>query len=298
MKWNDFVLTVTGTTRVAENLLRLEFEVGGGTAGGYAPLAPGDESIAFYFSPDGNALRARPSDDPAALGGWEIADPERSAGHRNYSVRSFDPGTGRMLVDVAEHGHGPAIEWVRAARPGWRLLAAGPRSWYGPPADASRHVLAGDLAALPALARILEDTPPGVDVTVLAEVLDRSEIDYLPQRPGTEVIELVGSGNGAAPSRLAEALRTVDLPTDGYLWLAGEAADTRAAKKHVRSLGWARDRADVVGYWRRDAQEWAKRFEEAGQERLRAVYAEALAAGKSGDEAMDLYEQALEDAGL
>ena len=52
----------------------------------------------------------------------------------------------RMLVDVAEHGHGPAIDWFRAARPGWRLLAAGPRSWYDPAADASRHVLAGDAA--------------------------------------------------------------------------------------------------------------------------------------------------------
>ncbi|TWS21179.1 siderophore-interacting protein [Tsukamurella asaccharolytica] len=298
MKWNDFVLTLTTTSQVAENLLRLEFEVGGGTAGGYVPIAPGDESIAFYFSPDGDELRARPSDDPAALGGWEIGDPERSTGHRNYSVRAYDPGTRRMLVDVAEHGHGPAIDWFRAARPGWRLLAAGPRSWYDPAADASRHVLAGDLAALPALARILEETPAGIDVTVIAEVLDRSEIAYLPERPGTEIIEVIGTGNGAAPSRLPEVLRTVDLPTDGYLWLAGEAADTRAAKKHVRGLGWARDRADVVGYWRHDAEAWTKRFEAAGEERLRAVFAEALAAGKSRDEATDLYEQALEAAGL
>lgn len=298
MKWNDFVLTLAETSRVAENLLRLEFEVGGGTGGGYVPITPGDESVAFYFSPDGEALHARPSDDPGALGGWEIADPERSQGHRNYSVRAYDPETRRMTVDVAEHDHGPAIEWFRAARPGWRLLAAGPRSWYEPASDASCHVLAGDLAALPALARVLEETPEGIDVTVIAEVLDRSEIAYLPERPGTAVIEIIGTGNGAAPSRLPEVLRTVDLPIDGYLWLAGEAADTRAAKKHVRGLGWARDRADVVGYWRHDAEAWTKRFEAAGEERLRAVFAEALAAGKSRDEATDLYEQALEEAGL
>ncbi|WP_371820994.1 siderophore-interacting protein [Tsukamurella sp. PLM1] len=151
---------------------------------------------------------------------------------------------------------------------------------------------------MPALARILEETPAGIDVTVIAEVLDRSELDYLPRRDGAEVIELVGTGNGAAPSRLPEALRSVDLPTDAYLWLAGEAADTRAAKKHVRGLGWSRDRADVVGYWRYDAEAWTKRFEAAGEDRLRAVFADALAAGKSRDEATDLYEQALEAAGL
>lgn len=298
MKWNDFVLTVADSAQVTKNLLRLEFDVDPEAGQGYAPITPGDESIAFYLSGDGDELRTRRSQDPSALGGWELVDPERSRGHRNYTVRSYDPGSRRMVVDIAEHGHGPAMDWFRTARPGWRLLAAGPRSWYAPPADATRHVLAGDLAALPALARILEDTPPEIEVTVLAEVLDSSDTGYLADRPNTEVIELVGSGNGAAPSALAASLHRVDLPTDAYLWLAGEAADTRAAKKHVRGLGWERGRADVVGYWRQDAEVWEKKFEESGGERIRQVYQDALASGKSPDEAIDIYERALEEAGL
>ncbi|WP_461166626.1 siderophore-interacting protein [Tsukamurella serpentis] len=291
-------MTLRHASPVTENLLRLEFEVDGGSGEGYLPIIAGDEAIAFYFSPDGAELRTRLSEDPGALGGWEIVDSERERGSRNYTVRRFDPRTRRMLVDVAEHGHGPAIDWFRAAQPGWRLLAAGPRSWYEPPVDASRHVLAGDLAALPALARIVESTPAEVNVTVIAEVLDRDDLRYLPERPRTEVIELVGTGNGAAPSRLPEALRALDMRADDYLWLAGEAADTRAAKKHVRGVGMARDRADVVGYWRFRAEEWNARFEAAGEDRLRAVYAEALAAGLSRDEAIDRYDQALEAAGL
>ncbi|MDP0398341.1 siderophore-interacting protein [Tsukamurella strandjordii] len=298
MKWNDFVLTVAASSQVSKNLLRLEFDVDPAAGQGYRPISPGDESIAFYFSPDGDELRTRRSEDPSALGGWEIVDTERSQGHRNYTVRRYDPAVRRMVVDIAEHDHGPAMGWFRAARPGWRLLAAGPRSWYAPPADATRHVLAGDLAALPALARILEDTPPEVPVTVLAEVLDPSDTRYLPERPNTEVIELLGSGNGTGPSGLATALDRVELPTDAYLWLAGEAADTRAAKKHVRALGWSRGRADIVGYWRHNAEEWTKRFEERGGERLRQVFADALAEGKSRQEATDIYERALEAAGL
>ncbi|WP_226436371.1 siderophore-interacting protein [Rhodococcus yananensis] len=296
MKWENFVSTLVGSESVTANLLRLRFEIGGGTGPGYVPIAPGDEAVAFYFSGDGEELHARPSDNPAALGGWEIADEERSVGHRNYTVRAFDPSTRTMTVDVAVHDHGPAIDWFRAAEPGWRVLTAGPRSWYEPPA-AGRHVLAGDLAALPALARILEATDESIPVTVIAEVLDRSDLDYLPARANTEIVELVGSGNGAAPTRLSSALTELDLPADAYCWFSGEAADIRAAKKHLRSLGWSRDRFDIVGYWREDAEKWAVKFEECGDE-LRRIYADALADGKSVEEAMDVYEEALEKAGL
>lgn len=298
MKWDNFVATLTGSERITANLLRARFTITGGSGVGYRPIDPGDEAVAFYFSADGEELHAIRSANPAALGGWELADEPRSRGHRNYTVRTYDPETAEMTIDVADHDHGPAISWFRAARPGWRVLAAGPRSWYSPPADAAAHVLAGDLAALPALARILQCTPAQIPVTVIAEVPDRDDLRYLPARANTTVVEVVGSGNGTAPSRLAAALAEVDLPSDGYLWCSGESADTRAAKKHVRAAGWQRGRADVVGYWRANAEEWTRRFERAGQQRLRTVFTDALAAGRSRQEATDLYDEALEAAGL
>jgi NADPH-dependent ferric siderophore reductase len=144
----------------------------------------GTERVVRNLPRDGReALRARPSDNPQALGGWELVDEGRLGGHRNFTVRSYDPASAEMVIDVAEHAHGLAIDWLRAARPGAQVLMAGARSWYSPPA-AGHHVLAGDLAALPALARILAETGPAVAVTVIAEVLDRSEPDYLPVRSG------------------------------------------------------------------------------------------------------------------
>ena len=121
MKWENFVATLIGRERVAANLLRARLEIGSGTAHGYIPIEPGDEAVAFYFSGDGEELHARPSDNPGALGGWELADEERSVGHRNYTVRSYDPAAREMVVDFAEHPHGPAIDWLRRKPPFSRL---------------------------------------------------------------------------------------------------------------------------------------------------------------------------------
>lgn len=293
MRWDGFVGTLTGTGHVTTNMIRSTFVVDDG----YEPIKPGDESVALYFSGDGVPLRTTASDGPDAFGGWEIADPERSEGNRNYTIRRYDNTSRELVIDIAEHAHGLAIDWFRRAEPGWQLLMAGPRSWYDPPVDAGHHVLGADLAALPALARILEHTPGHIAVTVLVEVLDAEDLSYLPARDNTTVIELTGSGNGATPSRLSAALAELDPEPDAYVWYSSESADIRAAKKGLRAAGFSRERYDIVGYWRQDSEAWLKRFSERSEEFIK-VYDEAVAAGRSADEALDTYEQALEEAGL
>ena len=297
MKWDSFVGTFTGIRRVTPNMIRSTFVVDGDGESAYVPIEPGDESVALYFSDNGIALRTAASDAPDAFGGWEIADPERSEGNRNYTIRSYDSVTGELTIDVAEHGRGLAIDWFRRAEPGWQLLMAGPRSWYDPPADAEHHVLGADLAALPALARILENTPDHIAVTVIVEVLDAADLSYLPTHENTSVIELIGSGNGATPTMLASALADLATKPDAYVWYSSESADIRAAKKVLRAAGFPRDRDDLVGYWRQASEAWLKGFNERADEFMK-VYDEAVAAGSSADEALDTYEQALEQAGL
>jgi hypothetical protein len=110
---------------------------------------------------------------------------------------------------------------------------------------------------------------------------------------------LAGSGNGHGPSRLLAALRDLELPAGpGYVWFAGEAAESRAVRTYVRrELGWPTERCTVLGYWRVDKERWMARYEQVG-ESLEKVYESAVASGLSQADALDAYEEALEKAGL
>ena len=84
----------------------------------------------------------------------------------------------------------------------------------------------------------------------------------------------------------------------GYVWFAGEAAESRAVRKYLRrERGWPRRPVRVLGYWRVDQEAWLARYDAARRE-LEQVYTQAVAAGRPSDEALELYDDALEAAGL
>lgn len=217
---------------------------------------------------------------------------------RNYSLRVHDPATNTLTVDVVLHEHGPGTEWARRAEPGDSVVLGHARSWYHPDAGADWQLLVADLAGLPALARIIDESSPQTTLFAIAEVLDGTELDYLPWRANVTVIPAVGSGNGVSPSRLAALVADFDQPAGrGYCWFAGEAAESRAVRKHFRAAGWSRDQLDVVGYWRQDSEEWDRRFAAVGTD-LVEVYTRALAEGRGEKAASEVYDEALERAGL
>lgn len=159
-------------------------------------------------------------------------------------------------------------------------------------------MLVADLAGLPALARILAETPDHGVVVAIAEVLDDSDLDYLAAPPHVRLVPTVGSGNGRGSSRMAELVAALALPAGrGYCWFAGEAAESRAVRKHLRGQGFGSDQFDVVGYWRLDSEAWDRRFAEVSDE-LVAIYTSALADGKSEKIASEEFDEALERAGL
>ena len=152
--------------------------------------------------------------------------------------------------------------------------------------------LAGDLAALPALGRIVEGLPPGMRAIVLAEVDDPADVQRFQTRGDVEVRWLHGAPVG-------EALLAETLPGGpGYVWMAGETRAVRAVRRELRHVrGIPSGRYGLTGYWLTDAEEWTARYERHAAE-LEALWAQGEAEGRDPEAIEDAYEAALERAGL
>lgn len=236
-----------------------------------------------------------PGGGDEALGVYFPDEPEG----RNYSVRRRGPGENQVTCDFVLHQRGIASDWVRRAAVGDRVGLDHARSWYRPEPATRWQLLIADLSGLPALARILDELPDGTDAAVIVEVADATDLDYLPTRSDIPVVPTIGTGNGFAPSHLAELVRAYAHPDGrGYCWFAGEAQATREVRKHLRGdHGWVADQYDIVGYWRFDSETWDRQFEAVSDEMV-AVYEQALADGKGDKLASEEFDLALESIGL
>ncbi|WP_369669230.1 siderophore-interacting protein, partial [Enterococcus faecium] len=78
---------------------------------------------------------------------------------RTYTVRAHDPAAGEVTIDFVLHQGGVASSWARRAEPGDVIGLNSPTGMYDPPVDLAWQVLFADCAALPALSRIVENTP-------------------------------------------------------------------------------------------------------------------------------------------
>src|SRR6187549_2502465 len=95
---------------------------------------------------------------------------------RYYTVRSLRDGL--LTIDVVVHEQGLVTEWAQTGCVGERVGLSAPKGSFALPADAEWMVLAGDLTALPAMARIAEQVE-GLPVEIHAEVPDGPMPDYL-----------------------------------------------------------------------------------------------------------------------
>jgi NADPH-dependent ferric siderophore reductase len=243
---------------------------------------------------DPETLAVKPGGDSAV--GVYFPAPAPDGEGRNYSVRRHEAG--RITLDVVLHGRGLATAWARAVQPGDRVRLDHARAWYRPEPTTDWQLLVADLSGLPAIARIIEELPESAPATAIVEVAGRDDLDYLPRRENVAVIACVGTGNGLAPSRLAARLRDFTGPAGrGYCWFAGEAAESRAVRKHLRGLGWTIDQMDVTGYWRFDSESWDAKYALVADD-VQAVWVRALREGRSERAADEEFDEALERAGL
>lgn len=195
---------------------------------------------------------------------------------RYYTVRSLEAD--RLLLDVVVHDEGLVTGWAQTDCVGDEVGLGMPKGSYAPPADAGWVVLAGDLTALPAMARIAEtETLP---LTLHAESADGPVPSYLPE---------VTTWHSAEPeqSRLAEIVAGIEWPSGpGYFWMAGESAQMRDIRRHCRrDLGWDTRHHEVMGYWSGSRGRQARKVDPG------PIYARGRAAGKSDEEIWAEYDE-------
>jgi NADPH-dependent ferric siderophore reductase len=197
---------------------------------------------------------------------------------RYYTVRSWRDG--ELVLDVVVHDHGLVTEWAQGDCVGDVVGISAPKGSFELPAGASWVVLVGDLTALPAVGRISESTD--LPVTAYVETPDGPLEGYAV----TPVTWLEPPAPGE--SGLADLVAGLTWPEgDGYFWMAGESAQMRAIRRHLRhELGMPSSAYDVMGYWS------GTRGRQARAVDPRPIYEAGRAAGASDAEIWDAYDAA------
>lgn len=203
---------------------------------------------------------------------------------RYYTVRSLEGGL--LTLDVVVHDQGLVTEWAQTDCVGETVGLSVPKGSFLLPDDAGWVVLAGDLTALPAMARIAESIRT-VPVQMHAEVPDGPMPDYVAAGVAADV-----AWHHAAPgtSELAAVVRGIDWPEGpGYFWMAGESAQMREVRRHARhDLGWDTRHYDVMGYWSGSRGRRERRVDPG------PIYARGKAMGRSDSQIWAEYDAATE----
>lgn len=287
-----FSCHVLGSSQLSQHLVRLV--LGGPGLEGFASSGRHDEWIQVFPAPSGavELLVPRRSGDAWV---WTEGQPEG----RYLTVRDFDLDTGSLTVDVVVHESGPITEWAQSTRLGDQAVVSSPRGSFTPPQDARWVWLVGDITALPAISRIVENLPVGLPTRALVEVPGPTDRLPLISQADLSVTWLEHAPKPGDVSVLAAAVREHDWPEgNGYLWMAGEAGEMRSLRRYLRhERGLANSSYDVMGYWRFDARRWSSAYEAANIDVV-AIWEEGERQGRDPASIWDSYEQALFDAGL
>ncbi|MGY3677929.1 siderophore-interacting protein [Streptomyces sp. TE33382] len=237
---------VVRVAMVGSGLLRVT--LGGAGAEGFEAHAP-DEHVKLIF-PDPDGTLRLPERNGAMLR-W----PRPALVSREYTVRRYDPAAGEIDIDIAPHEGGLASDWAREVRPGAVMHIAGPPGGMIVPHAYDRYLLAGDITALPAIARRLEELPRSAKGWAFIEVADAAQEIELSAPEGFEVRWLHRGGHPAGSGDALERAVTAVAVPEGervYVWAAGEAGQIKPLRRWVRDeLGLDKADSDITGYWKR-----------------------------------------------
>jgi NADPH-dependent ferric siderophore reductase len=271
--------------------------LGGDGLDGFVSSGVGDEYLRVFLPRDGQTEPVLPR--PVGKDSWAFDEGVEPSPLRTYTVRDWNEASRELAIDMVVHERGLAGTWARTVSPGDVVGLNTPRGMYDAPAGLEWQLLVADAAGLPAAARILEQTPPGVRSRVVLEVPD-TEHEVALELPERTELHWMHGGNGHGRSRLEEVVRSAEFPSGtGYVWVAGETRVTRGVRKYLRhELGWAASRYKVVGYWTENSEDWEERYESLPKHILERVEALWDDTDRDEEEIEDEYDSVLERFGL
>lgn len=255
------IVTVLYNEQITPNMLRITF--GGDDLTGF-PAGQESANIKLLMPNPGQSPESY-KDTLAGVGAKPLK--------RTYTVLAYRPEANQLDVEFALHDHpGPATAWAISAKPGDEMAIAGPGQLRPLNSQADWFLLAGDMAAIPAIKAIATTLPATATGRVLLEVLTDQDKQAIPLPSGVTLEWVVNPNPHHEPATaneqpLVQAFRQI--PWAGgtpAIWVAGESNGVRAIRgylAHEREV--AKNDRYSSGYWQRgfneDTHQMVKRQE-------------------------------------
>ncbi|GAA5029748.1 siderophore-interacting protein [Actinopolymorpha pittospori] len=179
--------------------------------------------------------------------------PEDLPVRRTYTVRWYHQPERQVAIDFVVHGdEGVAGPWAAAAVPGDHLVISSPGGAYTPRADADWHLLAGDEAALPAIAAALEAMPADAVGDAFIEVDSADEHQALSHPEGILLHWLHREGVPAGTSTVLVDAVTKSPWREGtvQVFVHGERGMVKELRNYLKDVhAVSREQLSLSGYW-------------------------------------------------
>ncbi|MEC5404718.1 siderophore-interacting protein [Paraburkholderia sp. MPAMCS5] len=243
------LLQVTKVAALSPHLIRVTFT--GEDLHDFVSASFDDHIKVFFPEPGAD----KPELPEAGPNGPVFAEGRRPIA-RDFTPRRFDREARELDIEFAMHEAGPAATWAAQAKIGQYLGVGGPRGSLVIPTAFDWHLMIGDDTALPAIARRLEELPPGKRVAAVIEVADPSARIEFGTQAELHLVWCYRSEHGCRGDALLQAVRATWLPEDGegYVWAAGESATMRAVRYHLcTERGVEKSRIRAASYWKQGA---------------------------------------------
>lgn len=187
--------------------------------------------------------------------GWPEGEDELLV--RAYTIRSVDEKAKLVSIDFLQHPKPgtatPGADFARDAQAGQQVALMGPGSGHLP--EAKSILFAGDETSLPAIARMVEEAPPGTAIKAIIEVEDAAEEQAIHHDELVSVEWLHRSTYPQSSSNhLVERLKAEidESPRETFVWFAAEKSDVRAIKRHLADKERDRKHQYVAWYWSKE----------------------------------------------